>query len=521
MPPVILAPGRVSLIGEFADAGDSCAVVAAITRYARAQVGPRADVMSSVVAEVMKQAHVRLGEILTALPAASVSITLDDPHEKGRPCGLGWGAATAVATAAALLETLGLPLDGRKSLILATATEGHRAALGQNGSGADLLAATYGGLVQICRTKEAAPHALRIACPAELHLVLFSAQSSVRPLQALEGIQRYAAANRAGYDARNRVLRDCSQRFVREISEGCTTGALWAAGRYTDELASLGSAAKVPIVNELFTLASGLARDLGGVAKPAGASNGNLGVAMFASREAADLFRKAAAEHLLVLDGDLDRLGVRRQGSSAEFEEGPTQVESLTAPLPDRNPTASVWKSSTGGTIEEAIDDIDTTPRAIAPAQARAKARLRARRLILPALVVGVAAALGAARIDSIGRHLRPHPVIASRDLSVFMHSAARSPEEPPSPPSPPTSEPVSSAGPPHALPDEPIANKVPELNEGAATPSEPKRGTRRRKSRTARPAAHEEQKTEAGSAQEGIVRLPPPRAGRLSPDEF
>jgi phosphomevalonate kinase len=521
MSPTILAPGRVLLVGEFSDAEDGCAVVAAITRYARAQVGPRADVMSGVVAEVMRQAQVTPGEILTALPTCSVSTTVDDLHENGRLSGLGWGAAAAVATAGALLETLGLPIDSRKSLVLATAREGFRASSGRTGSDADLLASTYGGLVQICRTKEAAPQALPIDCPAELHLVLFSARSSVRPLQVLEGIQRYATANRAGFDARNRVLRDCSQRFVKEISKGCTTGALWAAGRYTDELASLGTAAKVPVANELFTLASGLARHLGGVAKPTGAGNGNLGVAMFASREAADHFRKAAAEHLMVLDGDLDRLGVRRQDSSSELDEGPTQVESLTVPPSDRNPTAAVWKSSTGGTIESAVDDIDTTPRAIAPVQARAKATQRARRLILSALVIGAAAVLGAAPTKFIGSHLRAHPVSASHDLSAFMHSAAWSPEEPPSPPDPPPSEPVSPAGRPPARTDASVATKGHENDQSAVTQPEPKRGTRRRKSRTVHSVAHEEQKTEAWRARKGAFQVAPPRAGTLSPDEF
>jgi len=223
----------------------------------------------------------------------------------------------------------------------------------------------------------------------------------------------------------------------------------------------------------------------------------------------------------MVLDGDLDRLGVRRQGSSADLDEGPTQVESLTVPPPDRNPTVAVWKSSTGGTIESAIDDIDTTPRAIAPVQARVKATQRVRRLILPTLLIGAAVALGAAPSHFIGSHLRAHPVPASRDLSTFMHSAAWSPAEPPSPPDPPPFEPVSPAGPPPARLEASVATKGPENNESTVARPEPKRGTRHRKSRTVHSAAYEEQKTEAGREREGAVQLPPPRAGTLSPDEF
>jgi phosphomevalonate kinase len=72
-------------------------------------------------------------------------------------------------------------------------------------------------------------------------------------------------------------------------------------------------AASVPIVTDAFTRASELAKELGGIAKPSGAGGGDIGVAMFATPEAARLFARALPKPLAPLDVDLDRMGVRRR----------------------------------------------------------------------------------------------------------------------------------------------------------------------------------------------------------------
>jgi hypothetical protein len=85
-----------------------------------------------------------------------------------------------------------------------------------------------------------------------------------------------------------------------------------AAGRYGQQLAELGKAAGVKIVTETFERAAALARELGGEAKPSGAGGGDIGVALFATPEAAALFARACQPALSVLDVSLARSGVHR-----------------------------------------------------------------------------------------------------------------------------------------------------------------------------------------------------------------
>jgi mevalonate kinase len=516
VPPIVLAPGRVFLIGEYASAQDGCAVVAAITRYAKVRFAPRAVVMSGLVSEVIKRARNDLSDVFSSLPLGSASIDVADFRDKGRLSGLGSSAAVGVATVGAMLETLGLPIDGRKALILSTASAGRRAALGPLGSGADSVAATYGGLVQISRPRGEAPEALPFEAPAELHLVLFSVAASVPPQQVLRGIQRYAAANPASFAARSLSLRECSQRFVEDIRVGHTAGALRAASRYTDELTSLAAATQVPIMNEFFTFASGLARQLGGVAKPTGAGVGNIGVAMFASREAADEFRASGGPHLTMLEGDLDRLGVRCQGSSAPLDEGPTEVDTLPA-APPKQVTLAVARDPRIGTIERAVNDVEVAPRDTAPARPPLPTA-QARRRVRPALVIGVAAILGAglAALLPIGQHSGVHPR-ATATLPTAPDATTASPG-----PASPVSAPTRALPTPTTAGNAAGEGVIPAPEEAHAAGSQRKVASLRATDHKGRRPGKSDER--AATGERGVAppsRTPAPRAGRLSWDEF
>ena len=64
-----------------------------------------------------------------------------------------------------------------------------------------------------------------------------------------------------------------------------------------------------------------MARELGGDAKPSGAGGGNIGVALFATPEAAALFARACQPALSVLDISLAHSGVyRRSGKEPPVE---------------------------------------------------------------------------------------------------------------------------------------------------------------------------------------------------------
>ena len=256
--PVVIAPGKIFLVGEYAVLDEGCAVLAAISLHAKAQFIPRLDGMPPMVTELVRRTKVELGEAAAALPPGGVLANTDAFKLGCAAGGLGSSAAIAVATVGAVFESLGLAVEERRPEILALADAGRRAIQGNVGSGADTVAAAFGGLVQITRHKDTLPSIDRLTPPPGLHLVLFSAGRSISTRQMTAGLRAYAQHEPAAFEHAMNNLREIAHRFVAEVSAAHATGAVVAAGKYGDELAKLSTAASVPIVTESFALASEL-----------------------------------------------------------------------------------------------------------------------------------------------------------------------------------------------------------------------------------------------------------------------
>jgi phosphomevalonate kinase len=311
--PVVIAPGKIFLVGEYAVLEEGPAVLAAVTRHAVAQFVPGMDPMSQVVTEAVKRARVEIGEAASALPPGSVLVNTDDFQQGDQKIGLGSSSATAVAAVGALFESAGVAIEKNRAQVFAVAHAAHRAAQGGMGSGADVAAAVHGGLIKVERQSAGAPLVEALTPPAGLHLVVFWTGQAVSTANMIEGVKKFGRTDARAYRQIIDNLREIAEKFVAELRAGSATGAVVAAGRYGRRLAVLGAAASVPIVTEAFTGASELAKELGGIAKPSGAGGGDIGIAMFATPEAARLFARALPRPLVPLDVDLDRLGARRR----------------------------------------------------------------------------------------------------------------------------------------------------------------------------------------------------------------
>ena len=311
--PVVIAPGKIFLVGEYAVLEEGPAVLAAVSRHAIAQYIPGMDPMSNVVRQAVQQAITEIGEAASALPPGSVLVNTDDFQQGDQKIGLGSSSATAVATVGALFESAGISVEKNRDRIFAVALAAHRAAQGGAGSGADVATAVHGGIIKFERQAVGVPAVEALPPPAGLHLVVFWTGQAVSTTNMIEGVQKFAKKDPTAYRQMIDNLRETAERFVAERRAGSATGAVAAAGRYGRRLAVLGAAASVPIVTDAFTKASELAKELGGIAKPSGAGGGDIGIAMFATPETARLFARALPKPLAPLDVDLDRLGVRRR----------------------------------------------------------------------------------------------------------------------------------------------------------------------------------------------------------------
>jgi phosphomevalonate kinase len=311
--PVVIAPGKIFLVGEYAVLEEGQAVLAAVTRHAVAQFIPGMDPSSPVVAEAIRRARADLGEASSALPPGAVLVNTDDFQQGDQKIGLGSSAATAVAAVGAVFESVGIAVEDNRDRIFLLANAAHQTAQGGVGSGADVAAAAYGGLIKVERKATGIPLVDPLTPPAGLHLVVFWTGQSVSTVKMIEGVQKFARLDPPTYRQMIEGLREIAARFVAELRAGSATGAVAAAGRYGKKLSALGVAASVPIVTQAFARAEELAKELGGIAKPSGAGGGDIGIAMFATPEAARLFARALPKPLAALDVDLDRTGVRRR----------------------------------------------------------------------------------------------------------------------------------------------------------------------------------------------------------------
>jgi mevalonate kinase len=311
--PVVVAPGKIFLVGEYAVLEHGPAVLAAVSRLAVAQYIPAMASASRVVAEAVKGATAEIGEAAVALPPGSALVNTDDFRHGEQKIGFGSSAATAVASVGAVFESVGIAVEENRDRIFAVAYAAHRAAQDGVGSGADVAAATYGGLIKVERGTGKLPAVEPLVVPAGLHLVVFWTGQPVSTPNMIDGMQRFARKDPAAYQQIIENLQEIAGRFVDELRAGNATAAVAAAGRYGRRLAVLGAAAAVPIVTEGFNRASELAKELGGIAKPSGAGGGDIGLGMFATPEAARLFARALPKPLVALELDLDRLGVRRR----------------------------------------------------------------------------------------------------------------------------------------------------------------------------------------------------------------
>lgn len=311
--PVVVAPGKIFLVGEYAVLEQGAAVLAAVNRVAVAQFVPGMDAASRVVAEAVRLATAEIGEAASALPLGSPLVSTDDFRHGDEKIGLGSSAATAVASVGAVFESAGIPIADHRDRVFATAFAAHRAAQNGAGSGADVAVATYGGLVKVSAGSNGVPMVERLTVPAGLHLVVFWTGQAVSTVDMIAGVQSFARKEPGAYQQIIENLQEIAGRFVAEIREGNATAAVAAAGRYGRQLEDLGSAADVPIVTAPFKRASDLANELGGISKTSGAGGGDIGVAMFATPEAARLFARALPKPIIPLDLDLEPFGVRRR----------------------------------------------------------------------------------------------------------------------------------------------------------------------------------------------------------------
>jgi len=227
--------------------------------------------------------------------------------------GLGSSAAAAVAAAGAVFEHAGLAIASNRELLFTVADDGHRAAQGGLGSGADVAAAVHGGYVGFVRPPNARPVITRLQAPTGLHLIVFWTGTPANTPEMIRAVQALATRSPPSYTRLIDNLRILAERFVHAFQIGDTRGAVAEADAYGRLLERLGAEAGVPIMTPLVAEAADAARALGGTAKPSGAGGGDIGIALFSDESGAWEFARRCPAGISVLDVSVDLGGARRR----------------------------------------------------------------------------------------------------------------------------------------------------------------------------------------------------------------
>lgn len=223
---IVAAPGKLFTTGAYAVLEGAPAIVVAVNRYVLASAGD-----PSARPEVVEVAR-RVGAPVPSVDTSAL-------EEGGRKLGLGSSAAAAVATAALLMGMTNLRDHQTRCRIFDEARAAH-AVTQPRGSGGDVAAATFGGVLRVQKNGDQL-NAEAAIWPIGLVFRAFALERSTRTSDALDRL-----------DAR----RDRAGRALAMLCEAARAGAaatsastfVEAASHHVEGLAALGTALDLPLV---------------------------------------------------------------------------------------------------------------------------------------------------------------------------------------------------------------------------------------------------------------------------------
>lgn len=280
----VSAPGKIMLLGEYAVLEGAPAMVAAVNRRAVGRVVPRGR-SSPVVEAVLARAN-----------AAGLEVEIDTStfYVGDTKLGLGSSAAVAVVTAA-LAKGIGAGT-------LDAAVEGHRDANAGKGSGVDVAASFYGGVLVATRQPSAVE---RLPIGGFDVAVLFTGASASTKdfVTACQGCRSWGA--------RSAELAGLTRVGIDAWRSGDANGFFGRVRAYHRAMAELGVEAGVPIVTEVIDAIARYAEEGGASAKPSGAGGGDVAVVFGAGTDL--LHRIADRTGTRVVELAIDPAGVEEE----------------------------------------------------------------------------------------------------------------------------------------------------------------------------------------------------------------
>ena len=308
------APGKLFLLGEYAVLHGAPALLAAVDRRVTVTVTPAESWRLHAPSVGIHQlglndegrlpatldAHtrstlrlfdaVRAAVQADATPTGPYDISIDsaDFSRDGHKLGFGSSAAVASALTAALAEASGMHLD--REALFTLAQSAHRAAQNGTGSGGDVAASVFGGLLSY--TVGASPVKLR--WPNDLTMLVVVTGEGSATTDLVGRVNDFAVEHPLQHDEDLARLTRVAHRAQSALADRASF--LRLIDDYFTALALLDAHAEAGIVTARHRELRVVAKRAGGVFKTSGAGGGDVGLAFSASGSAAERLGAALAD---------------------------------------------------------------------------------------------------------------------------------------------------------------------------------------------------------------------------------
>lgn len=257
------APGKLVLSGAYAVLEGATALVAAVDRYVLADSARAPDLVTPEVRAAIGDAPAPWFD------AAAL-------REGGQKLGLGSSAAILVASlgALALEKEPGLGASELAERVFARALAAHAEAQG-GGSGIDVAASTYGGVLAARRTSGGL--ALRaVTLPSELRVHVLSLGRAASTPELIGRVRALRERDPTLHTACLAAQAAASEAAVDAVDAGDAPAFVRALRAQTAALTRLGEAAGAPIVTSELRELEALAEQAGAALLPSGAGGGDV-----------------------------------------------------------------------------------------------------------------------------------------------------------------------------------------------------------------------------------------------------
>jgi phosphomevalonate kinase len=303
----VVAPGKMLLTGSYAVLEGAPALVCAVDRYAVAREPSAVSASAEVAAAFGAEA-----------PRSVDASALSRGRDK---LGLGGSAAAVVAALGYRSASRGEDLASApvRHAILRDARGAHARVQG-GGSGVDIAASVYGGVLRYCLEGER-PVVAPVALPGDLRFDAYWSGQSARTSEMRARVEALKSRDPRAYVARLRDLTAAAVAAVSAVEAGVAPAFLDAARSSERALSALGRDADAPIVIPRARALVLAAEEEGAAFLPSGAGGGDVFVRFGLTPPSSRFHASARAAGFEKLELSLDALGVRMEHGLGEPSE--------------------------------------------------------------------------------------------------------------------------------------------------------------------------------------------------------